>query len=279
MATGPATQSFKQFETEGWQRQTPNYDDLAGRMTMEAVAPLLEAVNARPEMRLLDVCCGPGYLTAEAAERGLSAVGIDITPAMVDLARARVPGPEFRVGDAEGLDFADGSFDAVACAFGLLHLAEPERAIAEAFRVLRPGGAYAFTVWDGPERGEFFNTLMQAVLAHADKSVSLPPGPSLFQLADRASTSAALEHAGFRSVAIREVPITFHGAQPEDVWDFLEKSTIRAASVVRQQTPEVRARVKAGLLGAAGRYAGPGGVSIPSPALLFAARKPTETRA
>jgi ubiquinone/menaquinone biosynthesis C-methylase UbiE len=274
MATSAGTQSFKQFESEGWHRQAPNYDDRAGRMTTEAVAPLLDAAGARPGMRLLDVCCGPGYLTAEAAARGLSAIGVDIAPAMVDLARRRVPGAEFRLGDAEALDFGDGSFDAVVCAFGLLHLADPERAIAEAFRVLRPGGGYAFAVWDGPERAVFLGLGMRAVMAHADMSVPLPPGPPIFQMADRAFTSAALERVGFRGVAVREVPIAFRGARPAGAWDWFEKSTVRTVGVVGQQTPEVQARIKAAVIEAARGYAGPGGVSISSPALLFAAKRP-----
>lgn len=275
MATSAGTQSFKRFESEGWQQQAPNYDDRAGRMTTEAVAPLLDAAGARPGGRLLDVCCGPGYLAAEAAARGLSAIGVDIAPAMVDLARGRAPGAEFRLGDAEALDFGDGSFDAVVCAFGLLHLAEPERAIAEAFRVLRPGGGYAFTVWDGPERAVFLGLAIGAVMAHADMGVPLPAGPPIFQMADRAFTSAALERAGFRGVAVREVPIAFRGARPEDAWDWFEKSTVRAVGVVGQQTPEIQARIKAAVIEAARGYAGPGGVSVPSPAVLFAARKPS----
>lgn len=177
MTTSAGTPNFKEFESKGWHRQAPNYDDRAGRMTTEAVAPLLDAVSARLGMRLLDVCCGPGYLTAEATTRGLSAVGIDIAPAMVDLARGRVPGAEFCIGDAEALGFDDGAFDAVVCAFGLLHLGKPETAIAEAFRVLRPGGRYAFTVWAGPDEAAFLGLGMRAVLAHADMSVPLPPGP------------------------------------------------------------------------------------------------------
>ncbi|MBD0271840.1 MAG: methyltransferase domain-containing protein [Acetobacteraceae bacterium] len=275
MATSAASQSFKEFESAGWHRQAPNYDDRAGRMTTGAVAPLLDAVGARPGLRLLDVCCGPGYLTAEATGRGLSAVGVDIAPAMVELARGRVPGAEFRVGDAEALGFDDGSFDAVVCAFGLLHLAAPERGIAEAFRVLRPGGAFAFTVWDGPERAALLNLGMGAVTAHADMSVPLPQGPPIFQMADRALVPSVLGRVGFRDVAVREVPIAFRGARPEDAWDWFEKSTVRTMGVVVQQTAEVQARIKAAVIDAARRYAGPEGVSIPSPALLFAARKPT----
>jgi ubiquinone/menaquinone biosynthesis C-methylase UbiE len=274
MATNAGTPTFKQFESEGWHRQAPNYDEWAGRMTTAAVAPLLDAVGARSGMRLLDVCCGPGYLAAQATAKGLSAVGIDIAPAMVELARGHVPGAEFCIGDAEALDFGDGTFDAVVCAFGLLHLAQPERAISEAFRVLRPGGSYAFTVWDGPERAAFLGLGMQAVLAHADMAVPLPPGPPIFQMADRASTSAALERAGFRDVAVREVPIAFHGARPEDAWDWFEKSTVRTMGVVGQQTPEVQARIRASVIEAAHRHAGPEGVSIASPTLLFAAMRP-----
>jgi ubiquinone/menaquinone biosynthesis C-methylase UbiE len=265
---------FKTFEREGWERQAPNYDDRAGRMTAQAVAPLLDAVGARPGMRLLDVCCGPGYLTGEAVARGLSAVGIDIASPMVDLARSRVSGAEFHTGDAEALEFGGATFDAVVCGFGLLHLAEPQRAISEAFRVLRPGGSYAFTVWDGPEQAVFLGLGMQAVLAHADMSVPLPSGPPIFQMADRALTWAALERSGFRDVAVQELPIVFRGTQPEDAWDWFDKSTVRTVGVVRQQTPEVQARIKAAVLDAVRQHVGPEGIVIPSPALLFVARRP-----
>ena len=265
---------FKTFERDGWQRQAPHYADHAGRMTVEAVAPLLEAIGARLGMRLLDICCGPGYLTAEATARGASAVGVDIAPAMVDIARGRLPGLDFRIGDAEALDFGDATIDAVACAFGMLHLAEPERAMAEAFRVLRPGGTYAFTVWDGPERATLLGIGLQAVTAHADLSVPLPQGPPIFGLADRAHTIAVQHRIGFRDVAVRDLSIAFRAARAEEVWDFFEKSTVRTIAVVARQAPEVQARIRRAVIEAAGRHAGPNGVVIPSPALLYTARKP-----
>ncbi len=277
MASSAEQPTLKSFERDGWQRQAPNYDDRAGRMTTEAVVPLLEAVRARPGLRLLDICCGPGYITAEAAARGLSAIGIDIAPAMVDLARSRTPAAEYRIGDAEALDFEDESFDAVVCGFGLLHLAEPERAITEAFRVLRPGGRYAFTVWDGPERGVFLGLALQAVMSHADLSIPLPPAPPLFQMAERAFTLATLDAAGFRDVKIQEIPIAFQGARPDDAWDWFEKSTVRTMMMFTQQTPEVQARIRAAVIEGARDHAGPEGIAIPSPAVLFAAQRPGRT--
>ncbi|MGK7870887.1 class I SAM-dependent methyltransferase [Falsiroseomonas sp. E2-1-a20] len=132
----------------------------------------------------------PATSTAGAVARGVRAIGVDIAPAMVEVARARLAGVEFRIGDAKALDDADARFGAVAGAFGMLHLAEPDHAIAEAFRVLCPGGTYAFTVWDGPERATFLGMGIQAVIAHAEMTVPVPPGPPIFQAAGRNFTAA-----------------------------------------------------------------------------------------
>jgi ubiquinone/menaquinone biosynthesis C-methylase UbiE len=107
-------------------------------------------------MRVLDVASGPGYIAAGAEARGAHAIGIDFAADMVAEARRRYPKIEFREGDAENLAFDTASFDAVVCAFGILHIADPDRAIAEAFRVLRPDGRFAFTVWAGPRPARFF---------------------------------------------------------------------------------------------------------------------------
>jgi cyclopropane fatty-acyl-phospholipid synthase-like methyltransferase len=73
---------FKEMEWDGWQERAPHYHDRLGQMTKHATAHLLDAVGARPGMRLLDICCGPGHGSAEAAARGLSVIGIDFAPAM-----------------------------------------------------------------------------------------------------------------------------------------------------------------------------------------------------
>lgn len=87
---------------------------------------------------------------------------------------------DFRVGDAEALGFADGSFDAAICEFGLLHLPEPEQGIAEVFRVLKPGGGYAFSTWYTPDSAKLLGLFLDAVAAHADMTVPLPQAPSFF---------------------------------------------------------------------------------------------------
>ncbi|MFF3561206.1 class I SAM-dependent methyltransferase [Streptomyces sp. NPDC002574] len=87
-----------------------------------------------------DLGCGPGHVTGWLAGRGVRAVGIDLSPRMVALARADHPGAEFRVGDLRRLPAADGEFGAVVALYSVIHLAPDElpAAFAEMRRVLRP---------------------------------------------------------------------------------------------------------------------------------------------
>jgi ubiquinone/menaquinone biosynthesis C-methylase UbiE len=242
-------------------------------MTLKAVESILVAVGAQAGIRLLDVCCGPGYGAGTAAAGGLEAVGIDIAPAMIAEARQRFPDAKFIEGDAESIDFPDGSFDAVICAFGLLHLPDSEKAIAEAYRILRSGGRYAFTVWCVPEKAHLLRLALEAITAHADMTVPLPPAPAMFQYSNPGAAFDALKKAGFQEPATLELPIAFHGRSPEDVFDWLDKSTVRTMALFRLQDPEVQQRIREAILNGAREYLRNGSVDIPCPALLYWARK------
>ncbi len=158
---------------------------------------------------MLDVASGPGLVAAAAAERGVRVTGVDFASAMVDQARRRYPEIAFREGDAESLAFADGGFDAVVMSFGMLHLARPDAAIAEAHRVLRPGGRYAFTVWAAPEKAVGFGMALRAIEKFGKAQVTLPDGPPFFRFSDPAGTRATLEQAGFTDVELKELPLVW----------------------------------------------------------------------
>jgi SAM-dependent methyltransferase len=106
---------------------------------VDARVPAVEAVKAAAPRRLIEVGCGWGELAAWLAEEtGAEVVAVDLSPRMVDLARAR--GVDARVGDVQRLEFADGSFDVAVAAWMLYHVPERDVAIRELARVLRPGG-------------------------------------------------------------------------------------------------------------------------------------------
>jgi ubiquinone/menaquinone biosynthesis C-methylase UbiE len=269
----PTTQDFKEAERAGWSDKAPVYDDFAGRITAGAVGPLLDAVGLEPDMAFLDICCGPGYLAAEAARRGADVTAIDFAAPMIGEARRRFPGIGFAEGDAEALDFPDQSFDAAACAFGVLHLADPDRALLEARRVLRSGGRYAFTVWKGPPEHDFFRLIGDAIAAHG-APIELPPAPPMFRFADPDEARRSLEAAGFADVTVAELPLTWKIAGPRDVIAYVEKCTMRIAMVLDRQTEAARQRIYAAIVEGASAFRRGHGYEVAWPAMLAAGRKP-----
>jgi ubiquinone/menaquinone biosynthesis C-methylase UbiE len=238
------SQAFKEFERIGWARQAVHYDSLVGQMTRQAVAALLAAVNLRSGAKLLDVASGPGYVAAEAAGLGLDAIGVDIAEDMVNEGRRRFAGTRFEIGDAEHLRYADASFDAVTCAFGMLHFPRPGKAVAQSYRVLRPGGRFAFTVWCGPEKAKVIALISEAVQRFAGASVALPAGPGTFALSDPWILAALMEAAKFTDVQIDELPCFFAPASPSDVFDMMRKSMVRATYVYERQTADLQRRIE-----------------------------------
>ena len=132
--------SFTRFEYEGWERVADKYDSVWSTSTRQFIPPLLDAAEVSPAMSVLDIGCGPGYVSAAAAQHAAIPTGLDFSSEMIAIAKKMFPQIDFRQGDAQNLPFVDGSFDRVLANFALLHLSDPERACAEAFRVLKPGG-------------------------------------------------------------------------------------------------------------------------------------------
>src|SRR5438046_807024 len=205
-ALAPDPVAFRTLEHTGWQGAARYYDEAFGSLTRQPVDPLLDAAQVRSGARTLDVASGPGYAAAAAAARGARVAALDFSLAMVELARSQNPELEFREGDAEALPFPEASFDAVVMNFGMLHLAQPERAVTEAFRVLRAGGRFAFTVWAKPEEAVGFGIILDAIRNHGNPDVPLPPGPPFFRFSDASECDKVLKIAVFRDVVVGQVP-------------------------------------------------------------------------
>jgi len=252
----------------GWERAAEHYGNAFGALTIQAAAPMLDAVGASSGSRLLDVACGPGVVAGAAAARGAAVVGVDFAPAMIAAARQRHPAITFEEGDAEALRFADATFDAVVMNFGMLHLGQPDAAIAEAHRVLRAGGRYAFTVWAGPEHAVGFGLALRAIEALGNKDVPLPEGPPFFRFSAAEEARATLERAGFSGVEVRMLPLTWRLSSPDAVYDALSRGGVRTAAVLRAQTPGALDAIRLAVRRGVEAYAKDGAFAVPMPAML-----------
>jgi demethylmenaquinone methyltransferase / 2-methoxy-6-polyprenyl-1,4-benzoquinol methylase len=112
----------------------------------------VDLAGVGPASRALDVATGTGDLALELAARGASVTGMDFSPAMLELARAKAPGIQFEEGDALELPYEDASFDAVTVGFGARNFADLDRGLREMARVTKPGGRVVVLEITTPQR-------------------------------------------------------------------------------------------------------------------------------
>jgi len=237
--------AFKAFESGAWHDRASTYDLVIGAVTARVGEELLDAVAAGPGTRLLDVGCGPGTITAAAAARGAHAVGVDLAVGMLALGRARHPHLELLEADAEALPFPDDAFDALVGGFILNHLPAVEAAVAEAGRVLRPGGRMAVSVWDRPDRNRLLGELTAAVGdAGVEVRGGLPEGPDPYRLSDPADMRALLGTCGATDAQARSLVLVHEAAGVEELWEGLLGGTARISTVLAGLPEATRAQVR-----------------------------------
>jgi SAM-dependent methyltransferase len=265
--------AFNAFEAAGWDAKALAYLDFWSPITAQVFEPILDAAGVRRGTRLLDVGCGPGELSARAVERGAKPVGLDIAPAMVDLAAANHPGIDFRVGSAEELPFEDGSFDAVVANFVLLHLGRPEVALREWARVLAPAGRLALSIWDDTSVNRLHGLILDAVASVEITPIDLPEGPPAFR--SDAELVGLLGAVGLSDTQVQHITFPVAFREPIDLWVGILRSGVRFPPLVNAQPPEVQGRIRTAFDElAAAHTRQDGGIDVPAAVQLASGRKP-----
>jgi ubiquinone/menaquinone biosynthesis C-methylase UbiE len=238
--------AFDAFERGGWANNSSEaYAQVLGPVTQRVVEHLLDAARVRSGSRVLDVATGPGYVASRAASRGAQALGVDLSAQMLELARRANPTIAFEVADAQELPFPAGQFDAVVANFLILHLGEPERAVAGFARVLRPGGHCALTAWGPPDRARLFGIFGEAVrAAAATQPKEIPSGPDFYRFASDLEFKRLLEDAGFHDVAIGTIDYRHLLPDTDYLWSGMSEGTVRTRALLRLQPNPVRTAIR-----------------------------------
>ena len=228
------------YEHETWTRCAATYLDHFAGLTRETISLLRDAANIQPGSTVLDIGSGPGHVAGALAEAGAAVTGIDFSARMVEVAHRHYPQATFLEADAEQLPFDDASFEAVVSNFVIHHLARPDVVFREVYRVLEPGGSFAFVVFERPEAQSSIGAFFEAVAAHHD-SDELPHGP-LFG-ADRSAYAAPLNASGLSDLHVETHDILWRSDSVDPVLQaFLEWGNIAALPQDVQQKIEVTAR-------------------------------------
>jgi SAM-dependent methyltransferase len=197
------------------------YEAYVGRWSRRVARAFVPALDVPPGRSWLDVGCGTGALTATvlAVADPAEVVGVDPSEGFVAAARTRVADPRvsFRVGDAQSLPLAGGSFDAVVSALALNFVPDPGRAAAEFARVARPGAVVAAYVWDYAEGMGMMRAFWDAAI-ELDPAVAERDEVRRFPLCRPEPLTALWTGAGLDRVSVSAVLVPTVFSDFDDYW-------------------------------------------------------------
>jgi ubiquinone/menaquinone biosynthesis C-methylase UbiE len=209
----------RRLQRYGWDLASADYEPLWQTQLACVHDELIACASLVPGERVLDVACGSGlvaFRAAEAVGRHGQVVGVDLSGQMLDAARRRaeernVRNASFQRMDAEDLQIADASFDVVLCALGLMYMPEPEQAVREMRRVLRPGGRMLVAVW-----GERSRCGWSALFPIVDAEVASDVCPQFFRLGQGDTLVRVCADARFAVVELHRMATTLDYANADD---------------------------------------------------------------
>lgn len=255
------------------------YDRHLGRLLFHQYADdLVERLVVRPGMRVLETACGTGIVTRRLVKHlgpDAALVATDLNQAMIDHARTQVAPDatiEWIAADATSLPFADRSFDAVVCQFGLMFYPDKAAGVTESFRVLTSGGIHLFNVWDAIEHNE--------VARIADETVTafFPDDPPRFYAVpygfyDRNLIRSLLIDAGFERVDLEVVDkVGVSPSAADAATGYIEGNPMLHEILNRR--PEALAEIKATLAHDIAARLGDHPVRSPLRAIVVTAHRP-----
>jgi ubiquinone/menaquinone biosynthesis C-methylase UbiE len=270
----------RRIQRYGWDLAVDRYETLWQAQLAPAQTKLLACAALAPGERVLDVACGTGLVTFEAAravgETG-SVLGVDISGEMIDAARERtrqlrLTNVELARMDAETLALPEASFDVALCALGLMYAPSPMQAIREMRRVLRPGGRVALAVW-----GERARCGWSPVFPIVDAEVSTEVCPLFFQLGQQDSLAELCAQAGFEGIENHRLAttLTYRDASAACDAAFVGGPVALAWS---RFDAETRARVRARYADAIAQWRVGEGYAMPGEFVVTAAVVPPDQR-
>jgi SAM-dependent methyltransferase len=265
-------ESRKRWDAQaaGWESRR----DMLRASTMPVAAWMIDAIDPQPGHTLLELAAGTGdtgLLAAELIEPGGTLICSDFAPEMLAVARRRaeelgIRNVRFKQIDADtSIDLEAAGLDGVLCRFGYMLLADPEGALRETRRVLRPGARVALAAWAAPEDNPWSALPLGEMVSRG--LVEPPPsdGPGQFAWAREGVIAERLEAAGFGEHHVEALEFTYDFRSAADWWAAVcDFSSWFAAAVERASDDEIAA-VSDALDRHAERFtAGDGTVSLPA---------------
>lgn len=231
----------------GWKKWDP--------VTMEFLQPMKEAIirylQPNDGQKILDIAAGTGEpaLSIAASNKGGTVTITDISEEMMEIAREKaiakkLTNIETVICDASDLPFENGSFDAVSCRFGFMFFPDMQLAANEIYRVLKPGGRFATTVWNFPEKNFWVTAIMGTIMRLMEIPPPPPEVPGMFRCCKPGRMKDKLEKAGFSDIEEREILSTLKTKSVDQYWEMMTEIGASVVAALSQADDGMRSKIK-----------------------------------
>ncbi|MEV0705130.1 methyltransferase domain-containing protein [Saccharopolyspora sp. NPDC050389] len=208
---------------------------------------LLNAADIQQDSLVLDIGCGSGQVTRDAARIAHegSALGVDLSSTLLDLARTlaakdQLNNATFVQADAQVHDFGESRFDIAVSRHGTMFFGDRQAAFANIARAIRPGGRFVQLTWQALDRNEGISTFRTIASGGRELPPPPPEAPTPFSLSDPDRVRQLLRGAGFVDIEMTGLTIPmYYGRDVDDAFDFIAN---HFASAFGQLDDESRAR-------------------------------------
>lgn len=231
----------------GWKKWDP--------VTMEFLQPMKEAIinylQPKDGQKILDIAAGtgePALSIAASIKNGVVTI-TDISEEMMEIAREKAIAKELTnietvICDASDLPFENGSFDAVSCRFGFMFFPDIQLAANEIYRVLKPGGRFATTVWNFPEKNFWVTAIMGTIMRLMEIPPPPPEVPGMFRCCKPGRMRDILEKAGFNDIEERGVLSTLKTESVDEYWEMMTEIGASVVAALSQADESMQSKIK-----------------------------------
>jgi SAM-dependent methyltransferase len=218
---------------ELWSTRAHDWAELMEPAMRELYDAILDRIGPLAGATLLDAGCGAGLFCRLAAARDATVFGLDAAPALLDMARERVPLGTFDLGDVGNLPYADATFDVVTGINSLPYVSSPVAALREAKRVAKPDARIIIATWGGADECESA-AYLEAIVSMLPSTPSTP-GP--FALSQAGALETLATEAGLTPAEVVDVAVEWCFADLDDALDALLSSgpAVRAIQMVGER--------------------------------------------
>jgi ubiquinone/menaquinone biosynthesis C-methylase UbiE len=249
MAQDPKTSELRQT----WEMAAPGWakwEHIFAQAFSPATDSLIDMAAITRGMRVLDIACGAGSQSIEAAKRvgpEGHVLASDISATMLEHVRqnalhAGIENIEILAAAADELDATLGPFDAAICRMGLMLFPAPQRALERIRSLLRPGARFAALVFTTPANSPFLSQPMAILLRHAGRPLPEPGSPGIFALGGNGVLENLLRESGFSEIETRTVQANIVLPSPEDALHLMQEAAGAYRAVVADLDEEAKSR-------------------------------------